>query len=111
MRACREQAAALGLKLKLVEVFCHCTVGRTFVNTADDRIDFREVCGSMVGGSVASCSRPWTIKPFSRFFKIVRVDLPFAFSSGVVLGDDLLNLSCVCRTGSQKKRLHWSEGV
>ncbi len=45
LKACREQAAALGLKLKLVEVFCHCTVGRTFVNTADDRIDFRELSG------------------------------------------------------------------
>ncbi len=44
MRACREQAAALGLKMKLVEVFCSFHRRQmTFVYTADDRIDFREL--------------------------------------------------------------------
>lgn len=44
MKACREQAAALGLKMKLVEVFCSLHRRQmTFVYTADDRIDFREL--------------------------------------------------------------------
>lgn len=44
MKACREQAAALGLKMKLVEVFCSFHRRQmTFVYTADDRIDFREL--------------------------------------------------------------------
>lgn len=44
MKACREQAAVLGLKMKLVEVFCSLHRRQmTFVYTADDRIDFREL--------------------------------------------------------------------
>ncbi len=44
MSACREQAAALGLKMKLVEVFCSFHRRQmTFVYTAEDRIDFREL--------------------------------------------------------------------
>ena len=44
MKACREQAAALGLKMKLVEVFCSFHRRQmTFVYTAEDRIDFREL--------------------------------------------------------------------
>ena len=44
MRACREQAVALGLKMKLVEVFCSFHRRQmTFVYTAEDRIDFREL--------------------------------------------------------------------
>lgn len=44
MRACRDQAAALGLRMKLVEVFCSFHRRQmTFVYTADDRIDFREL--------------------------------------------------------------------
>ena len=44
MKACREQAAALGLKMKLVEVFCSLHRRQmTFVYTAEDRIDFREL--------------------------------------------------------------------
>lgn len=44
MKACREQAAALGLRMKLVEVFCSFHRRQmTFVYTADDRIDFREL--------------------------------------------------------------------
>ncbi len=44
MTACRQQAAALGLKMKLVEVFCSLQRRQmTFVYTADDRIDFREL--------------------------------------------------------------------
>jgi len=43
-KACREQAAALGLKMKLVEVFCSFHRRQmTFVYTAEDRIDFREL--------------------------------------------------------------------
>ena len=43
MKACREQAAALGLKMKLVEVFCSLHRRQmTFVYTAEDRIDFRD---------------------------------------------------------------------
>lgn len=44
IKACREQAAALGLKMKLVEVFCSFHRRQmTFVYTAEDRIDFREL--------------------------------------------------------------------
>ncbi|MBX3237008.1 MAG: hypothetical protein KF814_12715 [Nitrospiraceae bacterium] len=44
MVACRQQAAALGLRMKLVEVFCSLQRRQmTFVYTADDRIDFREL--------------------------------------------------------------------
>jgi cell fate regulator YaaT (PSP1 superfamily) len=44
MKVCREQAAALGLNMKLVEVFCSLHRRQmTFVYTADDRIDFREL--------------------------------------------------------------------
>jgi cell fate regulator YaaT (PSP1 superfamily) len=44
MAACRQQAAALGLRMKLVEVFCSLQRRQmTFVYTADDRIDFREL--------------------------------------------------------------------
>src|SRR5574340_377399 len=44
MKAGREQAAALGLKMKLVEVFCSFHRRQmTFVYTAEDRIDFREL--------------------------------------------------------------------
>ena len=44
MKACREQAAALGLNMKLVEVVCAFHRRHmTFVYTADDRIDFREL--------------------------------------------------------------------
>lgn len=43
-KACREQAAALGLRMKLVEVFCSFQRRQmTFVYTADERIDFREL--------------------------------------------------------------------
>ena len=43
-KACREQAAACGLRMKLVEVFCSLQRRQmTFVYTADDRIDFREL--------------------------------------------------------------------
>ena len=46
MAACRQQAAALGLRMKLVEVFCSLQRRQmTFVYTADDRIDFREQIG------------------------------------------------------------------
>lgn len=41
---CREQAAALGLRMKMVEVFAALDRRQiTFVYTADDRIDFREL--------------------------------------------------------------------
>ncbi len=41
---CREQAAALGLKLKPVEVYCAFLRRQmTFVYTAEDRVDFREL--------------------------------------------------------------------
>ena len=44
MKACREEAAVLGLPMKLVEVFCSFHRRQmTFVYTADDRIDFREL--------------------------------------------------------------------
>lgn len=44
MKVCREHAAALGLNMKLVEVFCSLHRRQmTFVYTADDRIDFREL--------------------------------------------------------------------
>ncbi|MCC2640412.1 MAG: uncharacterized protein K0S45_825 [Nitrospira sp.] len=44
MKVCQEQAVALGLKMKLVEVFCSLHRRQmTFVYTADDRIDFREL--------------------------------------------------------------------
>ena len=44
IKACREQAAALRLKMKLVEVFCSLHRRQmTFVYTAEDRIDFREL--------------------------------------------------------------------
>lgn len=44
MKVCREQAAALGLRMKLVEVFCSFHRRQmTFVYTAEDRIDFREL--------------------------------------------------------------------
>ncbi len=44
MKACREQAIALGLRMKLVEVFCSFHRRQmTFVYTAEDRIDFREL--------------------------------------------------------------------
>jgi cell fate regulator YaaT (PSP1 superfamily) len=42
MAICREQAALLGLSMKLVEVYCSITRRQmTFVYTADERIDFR----------------------------------------------------------------------
>ena len=54
MKACREQAAALGLRMKLVEVFCSFHRRQmTFVYTAEDRIDFRELVrllASRLGG-------------------------------------------------------------
>ena len=41
---CRQQAVALGLRMKLVEVYCSFHRRQmTFVYTADDRIDFREL--------------------------------------------------------------------
>lgn len=44
MKICREEAAALGLHMKLVEVVCAFHRRHmTFVYTADDRIDFREL--------------------------------------------------------------------
>ena len=43
-KVCREQAAVLGLRMKLVEVFCSLHRRQmTFVYTADERIDFREL--------------------------------------------------------------------
>ena len=42
MAACREQAAMLGLRMKLVEVYCSLTRRQmTVVYTAEERIDFR----------------------------------------------------------------------
>lgn len=44
MKACREHAAALGIRMKLVEVFCSFHRRQmTFVYTAEERIDFREL--------------------------------------------------------------------
>ncbi len=44
MTICRQQASILGLKMKLVEVYCSFHRRQmTFVYTADDRIDFREL--------------------------------------------------------------------
>ncbi|MGE3154901.1 MAG: stage 0 sporulation family protein [Nitrospiraceae bacterium] len=44
MAFCREQAAALGLRMKMVEVYAALDRRHiTFVYTADDRIDFREL--------------------------------------------------------------------
>jgi cell fate regulator YaaT (PSP1 superfamily) len=44
IKICREEAAALGLTMKLVEVVCAFHRRHmTFVYTADDRIDFREL--------------------------------------------------------------------
>ncbi|MFO0775435.1 MAG: regulatory iron-sulfur-containing complex subunit RicT [Nitrospiraceae bacterium] len=44
MAFCREQAAQLGLRMKMVEVFAALDRRQiTFVYTADDRIDFREL--------------------------------------------------------------------
>ncbi len=55
MKACREQTAALRLKMKLVEVFCSLHRRQmTFVYTAEDRIDFQRV------SPVAGASIRWT---------------------------------------------------
>ncbi len=44
MVLCRQQAAALGLRMKLIEVYCSFHRRQiTFVYSADDRIDFREL--------------------------------------------------------------------
>jgi cell fate regulator YaaT (PSP1 superfamily) len=44
LATCREQAALLGLHMKLVEVYCSITRRQmTFVYTADERIDFRDL--------------------------------------------------------------------
>lgn len=41
---CRERAAALGLRMKMVEVYCSFQRRQmTFVYTADERVDFREL--------------------------------------------------------------------
>jgi cell fate regulator YaaT (PSP1 superfamily) len=56
MAICREQAALLGLSMKLVEVYCSITRRQmTFVYTADERIDFRglvRALGRRFGGRI-----------------------------------------------------------
>lgn len=49
LAVCRQQTSALGLKMKLVEAYCSFQRRQmTFVYSADDRIDFRELVRALV---------------------------------------------------------------